>query len=469
MKTKKVYTETEVLNAARIGFEFEMYSSTEVIETARSIGKYVKKKVVVPMALSNIKEPRPLYHSPVQPTSTIFKLEPDYSGGKNMCELVTGPLDYAEARNVLIKVFEWIQSNGYTTDRCSIHANISIDPNKVPTLVEAPMMNIVKFILGFDEEKVYTVFPDRRDSVYARSIKELHPNSIIFYNGSAPLSRNVLEVPDEKYYGVNFLKAEKGYLEYRYMGGENYERKTRKILELIDYFILNLYEVLNFNGEFSPAEHSYFNKMMEKQKKLYEGFVKYSIFKKNFPKIEVGVDLRNDEQILETFWPTFKDQLFKILMTSGITKGVFNFDTDLSVLQVKDTKIKNCVAKDLELVNCELEGVFDRCTFYGCTIENSRITDSKPIKDNKFVSCKVSESPLHLSNECEDCFIENKRFPINCRVVGGVIRNGEIGKLADVSKETMIVELIEPSESPGSYKDPEKGAKDQYKKKNNKE
>ena len=85
MKTKKVYTETEVLNAARIGFEFEMYSSTEVIETARSIGKYVKKKVVVPMALSNIKEPRPLYHSPVQPTSTIFKLEPDYSGGKNMC------------------------------------------------------------------------------------------------------------------------------------------------------------------------------------------------------------------------------------------------------------------------------------------------------------------------------------------------------------------------------------------------
>jgi hypothetical protein len=44
-------------------------------------------------------------------------------------------------------------------------------------------------------------------------------------------------------------------------------------------------------------------------------------------------------------------------------------------------------------------------------------------------------------------------------VIGGVIRNGEIGKLADISEETMVVELIEPSESPGSYKDTSKEKK----------
>jgi len=59
---------------------------------------------------------------------------------------------------------------------------------------------------------------------------------------------------------------------------------------------------------------------------------------------------------------------------------------------------------------------------------------------------------LHITNVCEDCFIENKKHVINCEVKGGVIRNGEIGKLAKISKETMIVELIEPSESPGSFK-----------------
>lgn len=465
MKTKKVYTQTEILDSAKIGIEFEFYSSMDHVETARAIAKVLKNRIVVPMALSNIQEPKPLYHSPVTPSASVFKLEPDYSGGKKMCELVTGPMPYADARNTIIKVFEWIQSNGYTTDRCSIHANISLDPNKIPTRVEIPMMNIVKFILGFDEDRVYDVFPKRRDSVYARSIKELHPNAVIFYTPSTDISRNVLEVPDEKYYGVNFLKAEKGYLEYRYMGGENYERKTKKILDLIDYFILNLYEVLNFDGNFSASDRSYFKKLMDKQQKLYEGFVKYSTFKKNFPDIEVGVDMRNDEQILESFWPIIKDPIFKIMMTSGITKGTFNFDTDVSALQVRSTKIKNCVARDIEFVECELEGVFERCTFYGCTVKNSRVAECKPVKENKFVSCKVAETPLHISNICDDCFIENKRFPINCSVIGGVIRNGEIGKLAKISKETLIVEMIEPSESPGSYKNPEKAATEDDKEK----
>ena len=470
MKAKKVYTRTEILDAAKLGIEFEFYSSLDVVETAREIGKYVKKRIVVPMAMSNIREPKPLYHSPVQPSSSVFKLEPDYSGGKKMCELVTGPMAYSEGRDILIKVFEWIQSNGYTTERCSIHANISLDPNKIPTRVEIPMMNIVKFIMSFDEEKVYEIFPKRRDSVYARSIKEMHPNAVIFYTPETDISRNVVEVPDEKYYGVNFLKAEKGYLEYRYMGGEGYERKTRKILDLIDYYIIHLYETLNFDGNFNGEDRKFFKKMMEKQQKFYEGFVKYSTFKKNFPEIEVGVDMRNDEQILEAYWGIVKDPLYKLLMTSGITKGIFNFDTDLSVLQVKDTKIKNCVVTDVEFVNCEIEGVLDRCTFYGCTIKNSRLLNCKPIKENKIISSKIAESPLHVSNVCDDCFIENKKFTINCTVNGGVIRNGEIGKLAKVSKETMIVELIEPSESPGSYKDPEKGAseKDKEKKKEDK-
>ena len=77
MKVKKSYTEAEILDGAKIGFEFEMYSNLSIEKTARSLAKYVQKRVVIPMALSNIKEPKPLYHSPITPTSDIFKLEPD--------------------------------------------------------------------------------------------------------------------------------------------------------------------------------------------------------------------------------------------------------------------------------------------------------------------------------------------------------------------------------------------------------
>jgi hypothetical protein len=464
MRLKKVYTETEILNSARIGIEFEFYSSLEIVDTAREIGKVIKKRIVVPMTLNNIKERRPLYHSPVNPSTNIFKLEPDYSGGKRMYELVTGPLDYSEARDIIIKVFEWIRSYGYTTERCSIHINLSFDENKLPTKVPISMINLVKFILAFDEKKVYDVFPERRDSVYARSIKELRPNDIIFYTSSAEPSRNTLKVPDGKYYGVNFLKLEKGYLEYRYMGGENYERKTRKILDLIDYFILNLYEVLNFDGVFTKEDNAFIKKIMEKQQKLYEGFIKYTTFKKNFPKIEVKIDLKNDDQILETYWPSIKDQLFKILMSSGLTEGIFNFDTDVSVLQIRDTKIKNCVMSDVEVIDSEIEGIFERCTFYGCKISNSRVVECIPMKNNKFIFCKIAESPLYITNICDNCYIENKRYPINCTINGGVIRTGEIGKLAKISKETMIVELIEPAETQGKWKDDKKDTKKEDKK-----
>ena len=173
MKVKKNYTKEEVLSGVKIGFEFEFYSSLDVFKTARDIASFLKKRVVVPLSLSSLGEPKPLYHSPVAPTDAIFKLEPDYSGGKKMCELVTGPMKYSEARNVLIKMFEWIRSNGYTNERCSIHVNISIDGNIIPTNFTIQNINIPKFILSFDENVIFDKFPKRKDSVYARSIRSI--------------------------------------------------------------------------------------------------------------------------------------------------------------------------------------------------------------------------------------------------------------------------------------------------------
>ena len=270
MKIKKNYRPEEVLEAAKVGIEFEFYSNyKDVLETARSISKFIGKRVIVPYALADINKPKPLYHSPVQPTDTVFKLEPDYSGGLTMCELVTGPMGYKDARNVIIKMFEWITDNGYTNERCSIHANISIDPVKMPTLFNIKDMNVLKFILSFDEARVYSVFPKREDSVYARSIKEIRPNKANFFISpdSSIYSKQAFVVPAEKYYGVNFTKLEKGYLEYRYMGGADYEKKTKKILDLIEYYIQHMHSTLNF-VEFTNSEKAALDKLVKKQNKI---------------------------------------------------------------------------------------------------------------------------------------------------------------------------------------------------------
>jgi hypothetical protein len=470
MKIKKSYAEEEILAAAKLGLEFEFYSNLEdVVETARSIAKYIGKRVVVPMAMSTFNEPKPLYHSPVQPSDTIFKLEPDYSGGKKMCELVTGPMKYSDARNIVIKVMEWISNNGYTNERCSIHANISIDPNLMPTRFGIPNLNILKFLLSFDEERVYEVFPKRRDSVYSRSIKEIRPNSSVFFISpeSSIYSKEAFKVPSEKYYGVNFLKAEKGYLEYRYMGGADYEKKTKKILDLIEYYIEHLHGVLNF-ADYNDGEKRAFQKLIDGQNKVASAFVKYADFVKVFPDIKVSLDMNDAPEVIEAVWPNIREKLFGFIVSGKMQKGEFNYDAELGRFQLKGTKLKNCRIMEVEFVDCEIEGVLERCAFYNCKIKHSRLSFCTFSKGNVVDFSKVNESPLHVDNILNDCFIENKTNIINCEINRGVIRNGEIGKLAKVSKETMIVEQIEPTETSGSYKKEDKEKEEDAKKKDKK-
>jgi hypothetical protein len=465
MRVKNNYRDEEILRAAQCGCEFEFYSNfKDHVETARSLSKFLGKRVIVPMSVSDLKKQKPLYHSPVNVSENIFKLEPDYSGGKTMCELITGAMPYADARNTIIKVLEWISNNGYTNERCSIHLNISFRKDSAPALYTIENINIPKFILSFDEEKVYDVFPARRDSVYARSIKEIRPNkSSIFLDKNCSLyNRQTFSIPSEKYYGVNFTKLPKGYLEYRYLGGNDYEKRIRKIIELLKYFVIHLHNTMNSEG-FTSAEEREFKKIVEKQAKLAEGFVRYADFKQVMPDVSITYDMNNNDDVLEGVWVNIREKLYEIIMTGGMVKGEFNYDSEIGRFQLKNAKLRNCRLNDMEFIKCNIEGVIERSAFYNCEIKNSRLHFCNFVKENVVDFSKIEDSQLHVGNVCNDCFIENKTNIINSEVNRGVIRNGEIGKLAKISKETTIVEQIEPTDSEGSYRDEskkEKKAKD---------
>jgi hypothetical protein len=83
--------------AAKIGFEFEFMSSFTRDEIAERIGEDLGKQVKVFRK----------YHSKFSPTRDVFKLEPYFSGGLKMVELITGPMDYFEAIPVLIRILKW--------------------------------------------------------------------------------------------------------------------------------------------------------------------------------------------------------------------------------------------------------------------------------------------------------------------------------------------------------------------------
>ena len=107
-----------VLNASQIGIEFEFYSNLEVEETQKALSKLLDRKIRL----------EDKAHSDFQPSAEVFKMEPDMSGGKGLIELVTGAMPYRDARLVIIRMLGWIRENGYTTDRASIHLNMSFNP-----------------------------------------------------------------------------------------------------------------------------------------------------------------------------------------------------------------------------------------------------------------------------------------------------------------------------------------------------
>ena len=105
------------LNASVIGFEFEFFSNMIRGRIVDSLSKLLGKKVILSSK----------YHSKIPVSSEVFKLEPDYSGGSKMNELITGPMPYSEAIPVLIKVLRWIDENGWTNDKCAFQFSISFD------------------------------------------------------------------------------------------------------------------------------------------------------------------------------------------------------------------------------------------------------------------------------------------------------------------------------------------------------
>ena len=92
---KKSLTKYDILTAAKVGIEYEFYSGKNSSSIVKELGRSLNKKIIIPTNSDAFnKEEKGKYHSEIEPTATMFKLEKDFSGGKDMRELITGPMTY---------------------------------------------------------------------------------------------------------------------------------------------------------------------------------------------------------------------------------------------------------------------------------------------------------------------------------------------------------------------------------------
>jgi hypothetical protein len=372
-----------------------------------------------------------------------FKLEHDFSGGRAMMELVTGPVPFFEAKIILAKVLNWIKQNGKTNDRSGIHVNISFNkftsPNK---RIDISNLDVLKLILTFDEEYIFSRFPNRKNNVFARSIDYVFPNNLFSFNDDIKtINRSSFSVPKEKYFGFNFSKLPNGYVEMRYLGGKNYEDKITEILECMDYAVLTIYGCLEKSG-YTEENLARLRGRLAEHRKFINGMKNHKVFSVFYKDINVYVDLKNSDQLLSAYWEEYRNVLFDLIYRNGLKSGHVNLDIDLHRYQVKDGVFKKPWGLSFyDLVDCRLkDSIIDQCTLIGCKINSSQLFFCEVVLDNAIDDSKIKSCYIKtLDNSFSNCYIDNLPHNVKGNIVNCIIRSGGISDLTTIDDKTTVV------------------------------
>lgn len=426
--SEKYINNSDILKKAIIGMEFEFFTNElSFYKTLELLNQELS-----PVKVWGFKE----YHSDFKPDANNFKLEPDYSGSANMCELITGPLDYYTAKFYLVKILKFIQKHGYTNDKSSIHYNISFGEH-----ANLNDLNILRMILNVDEDEIYNIFPSRKGNVYAKSIRSIVPyRDFDFNNISIEVVKNTLRLPSDKYFGVNFLHinddASEQRLEFRYIGGKDYDRNIGHITYFMDKFIMNTWESIDVG--FTDGDINELEKYLDKNLSNFKNFATYDSFLVEFPMIVIQIDQVSLYSVVAAYYDNIYNELFNLIQaTESLGDCIVNYVTKTQKMEIIDATINatNNIS-GYDFIECNVtSGIFNDCFFYNTDVKESQILNSK-IDGCEILNSKVINSIVESTN-LNACFFMNGY--LNSNMEGGVFRSGKLGPYAYISSSTKII------------------------------
>lgn len=429
--SEKYINDYKILSVMKIGLEFEFYTkSLSYYKLLEMLNNYLE-----PVKVHGFRR----YHSSFTPDENNFKLEPDLSGGSNMCELITGPMDYFSARHYLLKVLKFIQEYGYTNEKSSIHINISFNEEKTKKTLS--QLNILKHILNTDEDEIYNIFPSRKNNIYAKTIKKLIPfKEYDFSNISIGTIQNNIKIPSDKYFGINFSNInnspESSRLEYRYIGGKDYEKRTGDILDLMATFCMDVYN--NTGAGFSNEDIEELSGFLDEKITNFKNFIKYDSFLVEFPNIHLQIDQMDQYDIVTSHYPKIYKKIYELIeSTEDLTDCVINYYTNQHRMEVIGAEFKSVLSlSNYDFIECRItDGIFNKCNFINSEVSNADISmskvDNSTIEGSKLINSNIDKSNL------DDCFFINGYM--NGTMVGGIFRSGKIGPYGTLSTTTKLV------------------------------
>jgi hypothetical protein len=419
------------IHSSKIGFGFEFIAKDSIDLVKENLSTALNKRIRIDESV----------HSDFLPTVDTFKLIPNFSGIKGMTSLSTGLLPFVEAKLILSKTLKWIRENASTTDRCSIHIQIAFDSEKLGPSVNISRLDVGKFVLNFDEDKVYDAFPERKDTVYAKSIKFIMPFSGMTQSSPGKnMWKNYMFIND-KYYGVDFTGIGKGHIDFKYLGGTDYEKKYTTILSMIEHFIVSLYGVLS-NPIYTKDDLKKLDDVLAKHKDVVQAYKNFDTFKKMFPNISIMVDLKTPNQIVSMYYPKIREKVFDLLTKCGMDAGLINYDSDSGRIQIKDATLTQCFEiSGVDIFQCKVKGNIKQCDIFHSEIVDSTIFESNVFGMSECKDSKIEDSYISRNVEVNNCYVFGPKGVFSGDMKGGIFRQGRSTKFATFSDDTEIVEI----------------------------
>ena len=376
------------------------------------------------------------YHSSFEPSKSHWKIEPDLSGGFDMIELITGPMPYIDAKIYMLKVMKILQKIAKTNEKCSIHINISFDKEKTENVLD--YLNRIKLILNVDEDLVYRYFPNRENNFYAKSVKKLIPFKDYSYSTSGMrLIEHNLEIPDTKYYGINIKNASKGRLEYRYVGGKDYQFKTSEVLELLAYFVILTYNCIN--QELNENDKNLLHDYLHENINMFKNFLKLDSFIAEFPTIKLQVDKNDDYMIIKTYYESYYNDLFEIITnTYDLNDAIINYDTTSQKLEIVDAYVDTIFdIRNILIIDSNVNGgSYENVIFNNCDVKNAHFHNCKIIQSDVW-NLKIESSNVDASSIVYNCYMYNSL--LDEVMDGGVFRSGKLGQNSEIKDNVKVV------------------------------
>lgn len=416
------------LSGAIIGLELEFYSTVPYYKLLELLNNFLAPALV---------KGANAYHSGAKVGEYEFKIEPDASGGPDMVELITGPMPYSDARLVLTKALEFIRKYGKTDQRCSVHVNVSYSTE---TGLDMADVNKLALILDFDEEFVYEKFPERRANIYAKSVKDIIPFKDFddFRTAAGVIAQNVKLPEETKYYGINLAGIDRGWVEYRYIGGD-YIKKTSEVMDIFDYCVAQTMDVAK-----KPVTDEHKTKLinyMSDKMGIYSKFKSYDAFLGSAAGVTLSIDNVNDYDVVSAHYNKFSETLYQIFSSGKLfaEEGEIlrmNYDSEAKVLQLLGATVTDVSVEHVDFIDCQLSNIMlNECELVDCNadlghFQNCKLYETK-VSDSKIIQSEVSKNSI-MTN----CFFDGGTI-LDAEMIGGVLRSANVTIDAEISDTTV--------------------------------